>query len=283
MGAARSEVAPRDVACVRPLPTLRPPPPEPEALSVAIVADIHANIEALTTVLDHAAGKGITRIVCLGDIIGYGPNPRECLQALFKSEVAIMGNHEEAVMFYGEDFNPKAKESIEWTKDQLNSPDAPREENYDLWNFLGTMQQVVEDGDVMYTHGSPRIPTRDYVTPADARNREKMQAIFDLMKRVCFIGHSHIPHIYSSDMKHASPDAVNGAIDLRKLGDRKVLINVGSVGQPRDGDTRTSYVTFDGNVVRFYRLEYDYKKTAEKIYAIDKIPKFLGDRLLVGR
>ena len=92
------------------------------------------------------------------------------------------------------------------------------------------MQQVVEDGDVMYTHGSPRVPTRDYVVPGDARNHEKMQGIFDLMKRVCFIGHSHIPHIYSSDMKHASPETVNGAIDLRKLGDRKVLINVGSVG-----------------------------------------------------
>ena len=252
-------------------------------MTVAIVADIHANIEALRVVIDHAASKGITRLVCLGDIIGYGPNPRECLKELFRSEVAIMGNHEEAVMFYGEDFNPKAKASLEWTKDQLNSADHDRTENYDLWNFLGTMQQTVEDGDVMYTHGSPRVPTREYVVPADARNREKMQGIFDLMKRVCFIGHSHIPHIYSSDMKHAGPETVSNAIDLRKLGDRKVLINVGSVGQPRDGDVRTSYVTFDGHVVRFWRLDYDYKTTVDKIYAIDGLPNFLGDRLLVGR
>jgi predicted phosphodiesterase len=252
-------------------------------VTVAIVADIHANIEALTTVLDHAESKGVRRLVCLGDIIGYGPNPRECLKLLFRSEVAIMGNHEEAVMFYGEDFNPKAKASLEWTKDRMNSPDYDRTENYDLWNFLGTMQQVVEDGDVMYTHGSPRVPTRDYVIPEDARNREKMQGIFDLMKRVCFIGHSHIPHIYSSDMKHADPASLNHAIDLRKLGDRKVLINVGSVGQPRDGDVRASYVTFDGNVVRFWRLDYDYKTTVDKIYAIPEIPNFLGDRLLVGR
>ena len=186
-------------------------------------------------------------------------------------------------MFYGEDFNPKAKESIEWTKDQLNSPDFPREENYDLWNFLGTMQQVVEDGDVMYTHGSPRIPTRDYVTPADARNREKMQAIFDLMKRVCFIGHSHIPHIYSSDMKHASPDAVNGAIDLRKLGDRKVLINVGSVGQPRDGDKRACYVVLTEETITYKRVEYPWEKTRDKISAIQDLDNFLGDRLGEGR
>lgn len=252
-------------------------------MTVAILADIHANIEALTTVLDHAASKGASRIVCLGDIIGYGPNPRECLKLLFRSEIAIMGNHEEAVMFYGEDFNPKAKASLEWTKDQLNSSAFDRTENYDLWNFLGTMQQTVEDGDVLYTHGSPRVPTRDYVVPGDARNHEKMNEIFALMKRVCFIGHSHIPHIYSSDMKHAAPETVNGAIDLRKLGDRKVLINVGSVGQPRDGDTRASYVTFDGNIVRFHRLEYDVKATVDKIYAIEALPKFLGDRLLVGR
>jgi predicted phosphodiesterase len=252
-------------------------------LTVAIVADIHANLEALTTVLDHCASKGVQRLVCLGDIIGYGPNPRECLQLLFRSEVAIMGNHEEAVMFYGEDFNPKAKASLEWTKDQLNSAEFDRTANYDLWNFLGTMQQVVEDGDVMYTHGSPRVPTREYVVPADARNREKMQGIFDLMKRVCFIGHSHIPHVYTSDMKHATPESLSGAIDVRKLGDRKALVNVGSVGQPRDGDVRASYVTFDGHVVRFHRLDYDYKTTVDKIYAIEQIPNFLGDRLLVGR
>ena len=87
-------------------------------MTVAIVADIHANIEAMSAVMDDLAHRGISRIICLGDIIGYGPNPRECLKLLFQSEVAIMGNHEEAVMFYGEDFNPKARASIEWTKDE---------------------------------------------------------------------------------------------------------------------------------------------------------------------
>ncbi|MFV1958592.1 MAG: metallophosphoesterase [Planctomycetota bacterium] len=252
-------------------------------MAVALLADIHSNLEALTVVLDHMASRGIERIVCLGDIIGYGPNPRECLEALFRSEVAIMGNHEEAVMFYGEDFNPKARASLEWTKDRLNSTEYDRTSNYDLWNFLGTMQQIVEDGDVMYTHGSPRVPTREYVVPQDAGNREKMQGIFDLVKKVCFIGHSHVPHIYTSDHKHATPEALGDAIDLRKLGDRKALINVGSVGQPRDGDTRLSYATFDGHVVRFNRLEYDLQTTVEKIYATEGLPNFLADRLLIGR
>ena len=252
-------------------------------MTIAILADIHSNTEALTRVLEDAAARNAHRIICLGDIIGYGPNPRECLQMLFQSEVAIMGNHEEAVMFYGEDFNPKARASLEWTKDQLNSTEFERTENYDLWNFLGTMQQIVEDEDVMYTHGSPRTPTREYVMPADIRNKEKIQGIFDLIKKVCFIGHSHVPHIYTSDMKHASPDQVGGAIDIRKLGDRKILINTGSVGQPRDGDSRASYVTFDGNIVRFHRIEYDIQATVDKIYAEERIPNFLADRLLVGR
>jgi len=252
-------------------------------VTVAILADIHSNLEALTTVFSHMESRAVERIVCLGDIIGYGPNPRECLEMLFRSEVAIMGNHEEAVMFYGEDFNPKARASLEWTKDQLNSTEYDRTANYDLWNFLGTMQQTVEDGDVMYTHGSPRVPTREYVVPADIRNREKMEGIFDLIQRVCFIGHSHVPHIYTSDMKHASPESLGGAIDLRKLGDRKALINVGSVGQPRDGDPRLSYVTFDGHIVRFHRLDYDVQGTVDKIYDNPILPNFLADRLLVGR
>lgn len=221
----------------------------------AILACVHANLPALEAVLEHARRQGATGIVSLGDIVGYGPNPRECLKALFRSEISIMGNHEEAVMSYREDFDPKAKANLEWTKDQLNSPAFDRTENFDLWNFLGTMQQVVEDGDVMYTHGSPRIPTRDYVVPSDARNREKMQAIFDLMKRVCFIGHSHIPHLYLSDGTHRSPEAMGGVLHLSSLGETKALVNVGSVGQPRDGDPRASYVTFDGETVRWHRIE----------------------------
>ena len=110
-----------------------------------------------------------------------------------------------------------------------------------------------------------------------------MQGIFDLIQKVCFIGHSHIPHIYTSDMKHASPESLGGAIDLRKLGDRKALINVGSVGQPRDGDPKLSYVTFDGHIVRFHRLEYDVQTTVDKIYSNEILPNFLADRLLVGR
>lgn len=222
----------------------------------AILSCVHGNLPALQAVLAHIAAQGIERIVSLGDIVGYGSHPRECLSLLKGAEVSIMGNHEEAILFPGADLSPRAQESLERSMEALDSPAFSREDNLDLWNLLGRMQQIVEDGDVMYTHGSPRVPTREHVVPSDIGNTEKMAGIFDLVQRVCFVGHSHIPHVFTSDMKHASPEALKGVIDLRKLGQRKLLVNVGSVGQPRDGDTAASYVTFDGNVVRFQRVDY---------------------------
>ena len=249
-------------------------------MSIAILADVHANIEALTSVMADMESRGVSRIVCLGDVIGYGPNPRECLQALFVSEVAIMGNHEEAVMFYGEDFNEKARQALEWTKEQLNSSKYDRTENYELWNFLGCLEESRQEGDILYVHGSPRVPTKEYMVPADIRNREKMREIFDMIPSLCFVGHSHIPGVYTDSMRFYSPERLGGTYSHNG---GKALINVGSVGQPRDGDPRASYVTCDGTTVRFHRVEYDVEDTAQRIYATPGLPNYLADRLRVGR
>jgi len=251
-------------------------------LQIAIVSDIHANIEALEVVLADIKRKMIKDIVCLGDIIGYGPNPRECLQALMDCKVVLMGNHEEAVLYYGEDFNPKAREAIDWTRDQLNRPECPKEENYDLWNFLGVMEQIVETDEAMFVHASPRDPTKEYVTPDDTRkNKEKLRDIFTRFDRVCFIGHSHIPGVYTQELRYIDPKTIGNEYRLEE--GRKALINVGAVGQPRDGDPRASYVTFDGTTIRFHRIEYDFKKTAEKIRQVSRLPDYLADRLAQGR
>lgn len=251
-------------------------------MNIAIISDIHANIEALEVVLADIKRRMIKDIVCLGDIIGYGPSPRECLQALMGCKIVLMGNHEEAVLYYGEDFNPKAREAIDWTRDQLNLSDAPKEDNYEMWNFLGTMEQIVEADDSMFVHASPRDPTKEYVTPDDVKkNREKLQDIFTRFGRVCFIGHSHIPAVYTQELRFIDPKTIGSEYRLEE--GRKALINVGAVGQPRDGDPRASYVTFDGRTVKFHRLDYDFKKTMEKIYAEERLPNYLGDRLAVGR
>jgi len=249
---------------------------------IAIISDIHANLEALEAVLADIKKRLVKDIVCLGDIIGYGPNPRECLQLLMGCKMVLMGNHEEAVLYYGEDFNPKAREAIDWTRDQLNRSDRPKEENYDLWNFLGVMEQIIETEDAMFVHASPRDPTKEYVTPDDTKKgKDKLKEIFAKFPRVCFIGHSHIPGVYTQEFRYIDPKTIGQEYTLED--GRKALINVGAVGQPRDGDPRASYVTFDGRKVRFHRVDYDFKKTMEKIYAEERLPNYLADRLAVGR
>ena len=251
-------------------------------MQIAIVSDIHANLEALEVVLADIRKKMIKEIICLGDIIGYGPNPRECLQQLMHCKVVLMGNHEEAVLYYGEDFNPKAREAIDWTRDQLNLPGKPKEENYDLWNFLGIMEQLVVTDEAMFVHASPRDPTKEYVTPEDTKkNPEKLREIFDRFERICFIGHSHIAGVYTQELRYIDPKTIGNEYRIEE--GRKALVNTGAVGQPRDGDPRASYVTYDGRTVRFHRLEYDCNKTMEKIYKEDRLPNYLADRLAVGR
>ena len=109
-------------------------------MRIAIISDLHANIEALSAVLEHISSQKVQDIVCLGDVIGYGPNPRDCIKIVKNARFCLMGNHEEAVMFYGEDFNEKARQALEWTKEQLNSPQFDRSENYEMWNFLGGLE-----------------------------------------------------------------------------------------------------------------------------------------------
>ncbi len=250
-------------------------------MKTAIISDLHANVEALSVVMDHIAGQGVDEIVCLGDVIGYGPNPREALTMARPSRFCLMGNHEEAVLFYGEDFNPKARAALEWTKEQLNSPEYDRTDNYELWNFLGNLRETVVEGDIMYVHGSPRVPTKEYMVPSDTKNPEKMREVFSLIPSLCFVGHSHIPGVYTEDLRFLSPGK-SGTTYVHDPA-TKALINVGSVGQPRDGDPRASYVISDGRRVTFFRLDYDVKTTMEKIYAIPGLPNYLADRLIVGR
>jgi predicted phosphodiesterase len=108
----------------------------------------------------------------------------------------------------------------------------------------------------MYCHGSPRLPTREYVVPGDAGRGEKMNGIFDRIRRVCFIGHSHIPRVHRRDGWHASPEDLGGVLDLGEHPDQRILVNVGSVGLPRDGRPGASYVTFNGEVERFHRVSH---------------------------
>jgi len=258
---------------------------ESNEVRIAIVSDIHANIEAMNAVLEDIERMGCDRIYCLGDLLDYGPNPCEVLDiAMERFHLTILGNHEEAVMLVAEDFNERAMRSVEWTREQLNSPDLPKEKRHAYWNYLDSLTKVRQhkQGDLLFVHGSPRKPTHEYVFPKDSLDNAKIRGMFAKFDRFCFCGHSHIPGIYSETGKYGHPKNFNnGELDLRRF--RKLLINVGSVGQPRDHDTRACYVVLDGSTLIFRRVEYDYETTANKLRAIKTLPTMLADRLLQGR
>lgn len=250
---------------------------------IAFISDIHSNTEALGACLDEIERLGVDRILCLGDVIGYGPEPRETLlRVMDVSEFSLLGNHEHGAMFYASDFNPRARAAIEWTRDQLNRRDCSREENMRMWNYLGEMRETHTEDDMLLVHGSPRDPVRDYMVPKDADDPAKMGEVFAKMDgaQLCFVGHSHVPGVYPASEGYIHPDDVGGVYEV---GDTPALVNIGSVGQPRDGDVRASFVTYDGKQVSFHRVAYDFESTMAKIRAIPELPDYLADRLAKGR
>jgi diadenosine tetraphosphatase ApaH/serine/threonine PP2A family protein phosphatase len=246
----------------------------------AILSDVHSNLEALQAVLEDVEEQGCDEIVCLGDLIGYGPNPRQVLRiALERFAFTLMGNHEEGILYQPVGFNWKAEASAWWTKDQLRSPRYPREENERFWAYLESMPRYAQHGDVLYVHASPLDPTREYVMPEACYNPDFMKLIFSKIKRVAFGGHTHLPGIFFPDRPFLPASHIEGTFPVTR---GKFFVNVGSVGQPRDGDTRACYVVFDGKFVAFRRVRYNYRKTARKIKRIKRLPNALGARLSLG-
>ncbi|MFO1052333.1 MAG: metallophosphoesterase family protein [Planctomycetota bacterium] len=249
----------------------------------ALISDIHSNTEALESVLAEIRRLGETRILCLGDVIGYGPQPRETLLRVIEvCELSLLGNHENGCMQYASDFNPKARAAIDWTREQLNRRDRPRDENFKLWTYLDGMKKEHREGPALYVHGSPRDPVKEYIVPKDAEDRAKMQECFARMgeARVCFVGHSHVPGVYPESGGFLAPAQLEGGWPIER---ERAIVNIGSVGQPRDGDPRASFVTFDGKVARFHRVAYDHPATMAKIRGVAELPDYLADRLAQGR
>lgn len=246
----------------------------------AILSDIHGNLEALTAVLADIAAEEIGKIYCLGDIIGYGPNPRECVDQAMKFDLCVLGNHDQGALFDPEGFSSGAERAIFWTRQQLESPDEDAEIRVKRWHFLCEMNRQCREDPILFVHGSARNPLNEYVFPEDVYNPRKLGRIFSLVPQTCFQGHTHVPGVFTEDCRFLSPAETGNAY---RLNGQKVMINVGSVGQPRDGNPNASYVILDDDIVQFRRVKYDIDTTARKIYAIPDLDDFLGDRLGEGR
>jgi len=248
----------------------------------ALISDIHANLEALTAVFADIRSQEIRDVLCLGDIIGYGPNPCECLDEIIKhANVTILGNHDQAALFDPDGFNPVALQAVYWTREQLEAIGEPSSINQ-RWDFLGELPRThkEEESYSLYVHGSPREPTNEYVFPEDVYNQRKMDALFSRIDRYCFQGHTHIPGIFTTERDFLSPEEINYQY---RLGTEIIMVNVGSVGQPRDNDPRACYVVQEDEQITYRRVDYDVDTTAKKIYSIADLDNMLGDRLKSGR
>lgn len=244
----------------------------------AIISDIHGNLEALEAVLEDISQQGITQVYCLGDIVGYGPNPRQCIDRVMSCEVCLLGNHDQGALFDPEGFNAGAERAIFWTRKELESETGSAAEK--RWDFLGELPRRHKEEKHLFVHGSARNPLNEYVFPEDIYNQQKMEKIFGLVDQYCFQGHTHIPGVFTEDLNFISPHEFDYEYTL---GEQKVLVNVGSVGQPRDGDNRACYVVLNENTLTYRRVEYNLETTAQKIYDIPDLDNFLGDRLKDGR
>jgi len=230
----------------------------------AIISDIHGNLEALTTVLDDIASANVDEIFCLGDVVGYGPNPRECIDHCRNFSMTLLGNHDNGALFDPDGFSSGAEKAIFWTRQQLEDPQV--EGAADRWDFLAKLPRTHRCEPFMFVHGSPRSPLNEYVFPED--------------HQYCFQGHTHVPGVFTENCRFYSPQEIENSFSLNE---QKVMVNVGSVGQPRDGDPRSSYVIVDDKQIEFRRVEYDFEATRAKIHAEPGLDDFLGDRLVEGR
>jgi diadenosine tetraphosphatase ApaH/serine/threonine PP2A family protein phosphatase len=251
---------------------------------IAILSDIHGNLEALRSVLADAQAEGAEAIYCLGDVVGYGPNPRECVDLAASFRMTLLGNHDQGALFDPAGFCGPAERAIFWTRGQLESSPEPRQARARRWEFLAELPRTYREKGCLFVHGSARNPLNEYMFPEDIYNQRKMERIFALVERLCFQGHTHLPGIFVEQVddlsEFHSPEQIHYSY---RLNGKKTLVNVGSVGQPRDGDPRACYVLFDGETIRFRRVEYDVEETVRKIHALPELDRILGDRLREGR
>ena len=246
----------------------------------AILSDIHGNLEALEAVLADLSHEGVDSIYCLGDIVGYGPNPRECIDRVMGFDLSILGNHDQGALYDPEGFSSGAERAIFWTREQLEMPNGDPERTAKRWQFLSELPRTHREGPFTFVHGSVRNPLSEYVFPEDVHNARKLERLFALIDRYAFQGHTHVPGIFTEDGRFLTPGEVAGHYPLPS---GKMMVNVGSVGQPRDGDSRACYVLLTDNALEFRRVPYPVEKTAEKIYGVPELDPFLGDRLREGR
>ena len=238
-----------------------------------IIADIHSNLEALQAVLDDTENYGgFGDVWCMGDVVGYGPDPSACIKLLKTLDPkCVSGNHDLAAAGKMDvsDFNSDAARANRWTAGQLSDEDR---------EFLLTLPELIIEGDFTIVHGSPRQPAWEYI--AYGFTATDNFPYFDT--RYCLVGHTHIPFVFE-EAEGMANEGYLGHGDSLELGEKRLIINPGGVGQPRDNDPRASYAVYDSETrtLAHYRVAYDLAVTQEKMEEAG-LPHFLISRLASG-
>lgn len=245
----------------------------------AIISDLHSNLYALEAVLADIDAQGVKSVCCLGDVVGYGVRPVECWRIVERRcPVIILGNHDQALSAKGVGrFHPRARAAIEWSKARI----LEEEDGGEIVDRLLSLPPSFECMNRLFVHGSPAGPTMDYLLPRDAFDLERMTLEFSKVKGVAFNGHSHIPGVIERGRAFVPPDGLPDA--TYRFGREPAIVNVGSVGQPRDGNPKSCYAIVEDDRVRYRRVAYDVDKAAREILARPELDPFLGHRLIEGR
>ena len=246
-------------------------------MRLAVFADIHANRQAFSACLEAARARGAERIVCLGDIVGYGADPEWAVETVMDlvhdGAIAVRGNHDSAIGTPSETMNAEAQAAIEWTRGRLSAPQR---------QFLAELPLTRQEDDRLYVHSDASHPARwRYVrdTPEAARSLEATEA------HITFCGHIHRPALYSMSAAAKMTSFVpTSHVPVQLIGGRRWLAVVGSVGQPRDGDPAASFAMFDtaSREITYCRVPYDVEAAAQRIRD-NGLPHWLADRLLMGK
>jgi len=241
-------------------------------MKIALISDVHGNLEALETVLRDIEKQGAEKIHFLGDAVGYGCNPNECVKLIANHcDIKLLGNHDYAAMGLEavDNFNQLAQDSIQWTQEALTKKSI---------SILADFEMDADFNDFHMVHGSPGEPDKWHYILTPQQAAREFEAF---SQSTCFVGHSHLPSIFMMEAGGEVVQFVKSPFEREEK--CRYIVNIGSVGQPRDGDPRSCYLIMDtdSNKMQFRRVEYDIKKVQEKMQKA-KIPDFLIERLSVG-
>lgn len=250
-------------------------------MKLAVISDVHSNLHALRAVLDDIDRHGVKKVFCLGDLVGYGGNPKRVVDLARKFDLVLRGNHDDAVTYrLPHDFNPTAARAVSWTRAQLKADFNSPRPALRRWKFMRKgLKRAARVDNLMFAHGTPWSYFQ-YIDSVELAGKvlEKLPSEVNSL----FIGHTHVAGVYAEDSDGFVRWIGPYAKSYPKIGTLRMIINVGSVGQPRDGDRRASYVLISGDRFYYRRVPYNIHSAVKAVKKKNGLPNYSGDRLLDG-